>query len=156
LRYFNVFGRRQDPKSAYAAVVPLFVKKLMNHESPVINGDGTNSRDFTYIDNVIHMNELALLTENPKAINTVYNTAFGEQSTLNDLLDTIKKYLSAFDPKISTVETVYGPNRKSDIPHSLANVDKAKTLLKYNPQFSMQQGLQEAVAWYWENLKNKN
>ena len=155
LRYFNVFGRRQDPNGAYAAVIPLFVKKLMNHESPVINGDGTNSRDFTYIDNVIQMNELALFTENPKAVNTVYNTAFGEQTTLNDLLVALKMCLSAFDSEISTVEIVYGPNRIGDIPHSLANVDKAKTLLQYNPQFSMQQGVQQAVAWYWENLKNK-
>ena len=155
LRYFNVFGRRQDPNGAYAAVIPLFVKKLMNHESPVINGDGTNSRDFTYIDNVIQMNELALFTENPEAVNTVYNTAFGEQTTLNDLLVALKMCLSAFDSEISTVEIVYGPNRIGDIPHSLANVDKAKTLLQYNPQFSMQQGVQQAVAWYWENLKNK-
>lgn len=153
LRYFNVFGRRQDPNGAYAAVIPLFVRKLMNHESPVINGDGTNSRDFTYIDNVIQMNELALFIENPEAVNTVYNTAFGEQTTLNDLLVSLKKYLSKLDPKISTVEIVYGPNRMGDIPHSLANVDKAKTLLQYNPKFSMQQGLQQAVAWYWENLK---
>lgn len=153
LRYFNVFGRRQDPNGAYAAVIPLFVKKLMNHESPVINGDGTNSRDFTYIDNVIQMNELALFTENPEAVNTVYNTAFGEQTTLNDLLVALKMCLSAFDSEISTVEIVYGPNRIGDIPHSLANVDKAKTLLQYDPQFSMQQGLQQAVAWYWENLK---
>ena len=155
LRYFNVFGRRQDPNGAYAAVIPLFVKKLMNHESPIINGDGTNSRDFTYIDNVIQMNELALFTENPEAVNTVYNTAFGEQTTLNDLLVALKMCLSAFDSEISTVEIVYGPNRIGDIPHSLANVDKAKTLLQYNPQFSMQQGVQQAVAWYWENLKNK-
>ncbi|MDD2674368.1 MAG: NAD-dependent epimerase/dehydratase family protein [Flavobacterium sp.] len=154
LRYFNVFGRRQDPKSAYAAVIPLFVKKLMNHESPVINGDGTNSIDFTYIDDVIQMNERAILTENPLAINTVYNTACGEQTTLNDLLNTIKKCLSAFDPKISTVQTVYEPTRESDIPHSLINVDKAKNLLQYNPQFSMQQGLQQAADWYWEKLKN--
>ena len=155
LRYFNVFGRRQDPNGAYAAVIPLFVKKLMNHESPIINGDGNNSRDFTYIDNVIQMNELALFTENPEAVNTVYNTAFGEQTTLNDLLVALKMCLSAFDSEISTVEIVYGPNRIGDIPHSLANVDKAKTLLQYNPQFSMQQGVQQAVAWYWENLKNK-
>lgn len=153
LRYFNVFGRRQDPNGAYAAVIPLFVKKLMNHESPIINGDGTNSRDFTYIDNVIQMNELALFTENPEAVNTVYNTAFGEQTTLNDLLVALKMCLSAFDSEISTVEIVYGPNRIGDIPHSLANVDKAKTLLQYDPQFSMQQGVQQAVAWYWENLK---
>jgi UDP-N-acetylglucosamine 4-epimerase len=153
LRYFNVFGRRQDPNGAYAAVIPLFVKKLMNHESPIINGDGNNSRDFTYIDNVIQMNELAMLTENPKAINTVYNTAFGDRTTLNDLMEILKKCLSEFDPTIATITTVYGPNRSGDIPHSLASIEKAKQLLKYNPAFSMQQGLQAATAWYWKNLK---
>ncbi|WP_438966781.1 SDR family oxidoreductase [Flavobacterium sp.] len=153
LRYFNVFGRRQDPNGAYAAVIPLFVKKLMKLESPIINGDGNNSRDFTYINNVIQMNELAMLTNNKEAINTVYNTAFGDRTTLNDLMTSLKKYLSEFDPQISTIETIYGPNRSGDIPHSLASIEKARKLLHYNPQFSMQQGLQEAVAWYWNNLE---
>ena len=153
LRYFNVFGRKQDPNGAYAAVIPKFVMQLMQHESPVINGDGNYSRDFTYIDNVIQMNVLALLTENPAAMNTVYNTAFGDRTTLNDLMASLKKYLAEFDPKIGTIETVYGPNRVGDIPHSLASIDKAKSLLGYAPQFSMQQGLKEAVGWYWENLK---
>ncbi|WP_016989888.1 SDR family oxidoreductase [Flavobacterium sp. ACAM 123] len=153
LRYFNVFGRRQDPNGAYAAVIPLFVKKLMNHESPIVNGDGNFSRDFTYIDNVIQMNELAMLTENPAAINTVYNTAFGDRTTLNDLIENLKKCLAEFDPLIATVETIYGPNRAGDIPHSLASIKKAKQLLQYNPAFSMQQGLQQATSWYWENLK---
>ncbi|MCL6461283.1 MAG: SDR family oxidoreductase [Flavobacterium micromati] len=153
LRYFNVFGRRQDPNGAYAAVIPLFVKKLMNHESPIINGDGNNSRDFTYVDNVIQMNELAMLTSNPEAINTVYNTAFGDRTTLNDLMRLLKKHLCKFDSKISTIETVYGANRAGDIPHSLASIEKAKSLLGYDPQFSIDQGLSSAVAWYWENLK---
>ena len=153
LRYFNVFGRKQDPNGAYAAVIPKFVMQLMNHESPVINGDGNYTRDFTYIDNVIQMNVLALLTEDPAAMNTVYNTAFGDRTTLNDLMASLKKYLADFDPKIGTIETIYGPNRAGDIPHSLASIDKAKSLLGYNPEFSMQQGLQQAVAWYWENLR---
>lgn len=153
LRYFNVFGRKQDPNGAYAAVIPKFVMQLMRHESPVINGDGNYSRDFTYIDNVIQMNVLALLTEDANAMNTVYNTAFGDRTTLNDLMSSLKKYLSDFDPKIGTIETIYGPNRVGDIPHSLASIDKAKKLLGYNPQYSMQEGLQQAVAWYWENLK---
>lgn len=152
LRYFNVFGRRQDPNGAYAAVIPLFVKKLMNHESPVINGDGNNSRDFTYIDNVIQMNELALFTENPEAVNTVYNTAFGDRTSLNDLMEALKKYLSLFDPEIASVKTKYGPAREGDILHSLANIEKAKKLLAYNPKYSMQQGLKEAVVWYRDNL----
>ena len=152
LRYFNVFGRRQDPDGAYAAVIPLFVKKLMNHESPVINGDGEYSRDFTYIDNVIQMNLLAMETVNPEAINTVYNTAYGERTTLNQLVGYLKEFLSELDPEISNVEILHGPNRTGDIPHSLANIDKARSLLGYDPQYSMKQGLKEAIKWYWENL----
>jgi UDP-N-acetylglucosamine 4-epimerase len=152
LRYFNVFGRKQDPNGAYAAVIPLFVKKLMNHESPLINGDGEYSRDFTYIDNVIQMNIRAMETTNPEAINTVYNTAYGERTTLNQLVGYLKEYLSELDPAIAQVEILHGPNRAGDIPHSLANIDKARNLLEYDPQFSMKQGLKEAVKWYWNNL----
>lgn len=151
LRYFNVFGRRQDPNGAYAAVIPLFVKKLMNHESPIINGDGNFSRDFTYIDNVIQMNELALLTENKAAVNTVYNTAVGERTTLNELLSLLKTYLSEYDPAIANVEVQYGPNRDGDVPHSLASVEKAKELLDYYPTFNFQKGLELAVNWYIKN-----
>lgn len=153
LRYFNVFGRRQDPNGAYAAVIPLFVKQLMNHEFPVINGTGEFSRDFTYIDNVIQMNELAMLTTDEKAVNTVYNTAVGDRTTLNMLISYLKEYLSSFDPAIAEVEVVYGPNRQGDIPHSLASIEKAKSLLGYQPTHTIGQGLQEAVQWYWENLK---
>jgi UDP-N-acetylglucosamine 4-epimerase len=152
LRYFNVFGRKQDPKGAYAAVIPKFVMQLMQLESPKINGDGNYSRDFTYIDNVIQMNELAMTTQNPAAINTVYNTAYGDRNTLNNLVEYLKEFLSAYDPRIADVAIEYGPNREGDIPHSLASIEKAKTLLGYNPQFSLQQGLKEAVEWYWENL----
>lgn len=153
LRYFNVFGRKQDPNGAYAAVIPKFVMQFMSHESPVINGDGNYSRDFTYIDNVIQMNELAMTTTNPDAVNTVYNTAFGDRTTLNDLVHYLKTYLAELDPAIGNVDVIYGPNRAGDIPHSLASIDKAKSLLGYNPQFSMQEGLRQAVKWYWENLK---
>ncbi|WP_394775132.1 SDR family oxidoreductase [Flavobacterium sp.] len=153
LRYFNVFGRKQDPNGAYAAVIPKFVTQLMNYESPVINGDGNYSRDFTYIDNVIQMNELAMTNQNPEAINTVYNTAFGDRNTLNDLVRYLKEYLAEFDSKIADVEIVYGANRAGDIPHSLASIDKAKTMLGYNPKYSLQEGLKEAVSWYWNNLK---
>ena len=152
LRYFNVFGRRQDPFGAYAAAIPLFVKKLMAHESPVINGDGEYSRDFTYIDNVIQMNMLAMTTTNPDAVNQVYNTAFGERTTLNQLVDYLKEYLSEFDLEIANVEIIHGPNRLGDIPHSLACIDKAKKLLGYNPEYSMCDGLKEAVKWYWHNI----
>jgi len=150
LRYFNVFGRRQDPNGAYAAVIPLFVKKLLHHESPVINGDGTNSRDFTYIDNVIQMNLLAMETTNTEAINQVYNTAYGEQTSLNQLLSYLKEILSEYDPEILNIEPVHGPNRKGDIPHSLASIEKAKRLLGYSPQYSVKEGLKEAVKWYRE------
>ncbi len=153
LRYFNVFGRKQDPNGAYAAVIPKFVLQLMNLESPVINGDGNYSRDFTYIDNVIQMNELAMFTENPEAINTVYNTAFGERTTLNELVNYLKDYLAEYNNKIADVEVVYGSNREGDIPHSLASIEKAKKLLRYNPNYSIKEGLKEAVKWYWENLK---
>lgn len=153
LRYFNVFGKRQDPNGAYAAVIPKFVMQFMAHESPVINGDGNHSRDFTYIDNVVHMNELALLTQNTSAVNTVYNTAYGDRTTLNEMVNYLKKYLSVYDPAIAHVSVAYGPNRAGDIPHSLASIDKAKNLLGYAPQFSMGQGLEKAIAWYWENLK---
>ncbi|MDD2983079.1 MAG: SDR family oxidoreductase [Crocinitomicaceae bacterium] len=155
LRYFNVFGRRQDPNGAYAAVIPLFVKKLMNYESPTINGDGEFSRDFTYIDNVIQMNELAMLTQNKEAINTIYNTAFGDRTTLNNLLDVLKKELTTYDPKIKDVKIIHGPNRLGDIPHSLASIEKAKTKLNYNPQYNLQKGIQESLKWYWENLNTK-
>lgn len=156
LRYFNVFGRRQDPNGAYAAVIPLFVKKLINHESPVINGDGEYSRDFTYIDNVIQMNLLALSTTNPEAINQVYNTAFGERTTLNQLVQYLKEFLSDYDPGINDVKIVHGPNRQGDIPHSLANVDKARKMLDYDPKYSMKEGLREAVKWYWARYKDNN
>ena len=106
LRYFNVFGRKQDPNGAYAAVIPKFVSQLMNGESPVINGDGNYSRDFTYIDNVIQANLLSLVTTNEKAINTVYNVAYGDRNTLNDLMGYLKEYLSEFDSKISNVEVI--------------------------------------------------
>jgi UDP-N-acetylglucosamine 4-epimerase len=153
LRYFNVFGRRQDPNGAYAAVIPLFIKQLMNHNSPVINGDGEYSRDFTYIDNVVQMNLLAITTNNAQAVNSVYNTAYGERTTLNDLINYLKENLSEYDPEISKIEIKYGPNRKGDIPHSLASIDKAKEFLGYNPQYSLKDGLKQAISWYWQNLK---
>ena len=154
LRYFNVFGRRQDPNGAYAAVIPLFVKKFMAHEAPNINGDGEYSRDFTYIDNVIQMNDLALQAEaGSEAVNQIYNTAYGERTTLNQLVEYLKEYLSQYDAEIANVVPTHGPNRVGDIPHSLACVDKAKRLLGYDPQFSMKQGLKEACGLYWNNLK---
>lgn len=153
LRYFNVFGRRQDPNGAYAAVIPKFVMQFMKHESPVINGTGDYSRDFTYIDNVIQMNERAMLTDNPEAINTVYNTAVGDRTTLNELVNYLKEFLASYDAEIANVDVVHGPNRQGDIPHSLASVDKARRLLGYQPTHEIREGLQQAVKWYWDNLK---
>jgi UDP-N-acetylglucosamine 4-epimerase len=152
LRYFNVFGRRQDPNGAYAAVIPKFVSQLMKHESPVINGDGNFSRDFTYVDNVVQANLLSLVSTDKKVINTVYNVAFGDRNTLNDLMKYLKEYLSEFDNAIKDIEVVHGSNRVGDIPHSHASIEKAKQNLKYNPQYSLEQGLKEAVKWYWKNI----
>ena len=153
LRYFNVFGRKQDPNGAYAAVIPLFVKQLIGLHSPTINGNGEYSRDFTYIDNVIQMNLLAITTQDKKALNTVYNTACGDRATLNQLVGYLKEFLSAYDPKVNQVEIEYGPYRNGDIPHSLASISKAQHLLGYKPQFNLREGLKEAISWYWQNLK---
>ena len=153
LRYFNVFGRKQDPNGAYAAVIPKFVIQFLNYESPVINGDGSYSRDFTYIDNVIQMNMLALTTKNKEALNEVYNVAYGQRTDLNELVNLLKEYLSGFDSKIKDVEIKYGPNRIGDVPHSLASIEKAEKELGYNPKFDIKSGLKEAVKWYWKYLK---
>lgn len=153
LRYFNVFGRKQDPNGAYAAVIPKFVMQLMKYESPVINGDGSYSRDFTYIDNVIQMNLRSISSNNKEAINTVYNVAYGERTDLKELVSLLKEYLSVYDPKIAQVDIKYGPNRQGDVPHSLASIEKAKELLGYDPKYNIESGLKEAVQWYWANLK---
>jgi len=159
LRYFNVFGKRQDPNGAYAAVIPKFVMQLMAHESPIINGDGTYSRDFTYIKNVLEANEKAALADfktiqkYTKSSASVFNVAYGERTDLNELCTELKKNLSVFDSEISNIEIKHGPIRGGDIPHSLANIEKGRSLLGYNPQFGIKEGLKEAVKWYWENLK---
>ena len=153
LRYFNVFGRQQAPDGAYAAVIPKFVLQFINYKSPVINGNGSFSRDFTYIDNVIEANVKAMLTTKPEAVNTVYNIAYGERTTLNELVELIRSYLSVFDPKIGSIKISYGPERMGDIPHSLASIEKARRLLGYNPAYDIRNGLKEAIRWYWENLK---
>ncbi len=153
LRYFNVFGRRQDPFGAYAAVIPKFVKLLIDKKSPVINGDGSHSRDFTYVDNVVQMNQLAAISKNPDAVNTVYNVAFGENTNLNELVSLLKEFLSEFDKDILKVESIHGETRQGDVLHSLASIDKAKSLLGYKPKYDIRKGLQEAVEWYYHNLK---
>jgi UDP-N-acetylglucosamine 4-epimerase len=155
LRYFNVFGPRQDPDGAYAAVIPKFVSALIAHESPVVNGDGSFSRDFTYVANVVQANELAATTEIPDAVNTVYNVAYGERTSLNELVDFLKKLLSEYDPEILNVKFEYGPERQGDIPHSLASVEKGKRLLGYTPLYSVSEGLEAAIQWYWNSLSVK-
>ena len=154
LRYFNVFGPKQNPNGPYAAVIPLFIKKLTNYESPVINGDGSFSRDFTFINNVIQMNILALTTDDKIAINQVYNTAVGERTTLIEMFLLLKKYLSKHDPRISQVEVKFGPERLGDIPHSLASMEKANKLLNYSPSYTLEQGIEMYVEWYIKNNNN--
>jgi len=153
LRYFNVYGKRQDPNGAYAAVIPKFTQLFIKHESPTINGDGTFSRDFTFIDNVVQMNHLAATTENKKAIGEVFNTAVGDRATLIQMTNLLKQYLAEFDATIANVEVIHGPERKGDIPHSLASIDKAKQLLGYQPTHDLEKGLKVAVDWYWNNLR---
>ena len=152
LRYFNVFGRRQDPNGAYAAVIPLFVKQFMHYESPVINGDGTNTRDFTYIDNVIQMNHLASTTTNFDALGEVFNTAVGDRNTILYVAELIRSYLSKKDPKIANVIIHFGPDREGDIPHSHASIRKAQQILSYDPSTNLKKGVHFALEWYTNNL----
>lgn len=173
LRYFNVFGRRQDPHGAYAAVIPTFVSSLIKHESPYINGDGSYSRDFTYIENVIQANIKAATTstdsfrtklseynksqglsfDEKRTISEVVNIAFGERTTLNELVDYLKDSLKDFDSLIPTVKTQYRETRNGDIPHSLASIQKASSLIGYKPEYSVKDGIKEACEWYYNNLK---
>lgn len=154
LRYFNVFGRKQDPNGAYAAAIPKFIKAFVNYESPIIHGDGSQSRDFTYIDNVIQANVLAATTTNSNALNQVYNVACGEQSILLDLLKHIQNLLKQFDEKIDQVKISFGPERIGDIKHSLASIEKAKKQLNYSPSHNVNEGIEAAIQWYWEYFKN--
>ena len=200
LRYFNVFGRRQDPNGAYAAVIPKFVSALIKHKSPQINGDGSYSRDFTYIENVIQANQLAAITPTeaikqkqvdyytqintknfssskeeyadeaqrnqgevvkeleakslqPATLSEVFNVAFGERTSLNELAQILKDNLAKFDPLIADMQFKYGDSRQGDVPHSLASIEKGNSLLEYQPEYSVKKGLEEACEWYWKNLK---
>ncbi len=153
IRYFNVFGRRQDPNSTYAAVIPLFIKKILKHEQPIINGDGSNSRDFTYIDNIIHINMLALETLSPKAFNQIYNGAGGENTSVLELEQLITKNLSAYDNCIDCIVPIFGPNRIGDVKHSKASISKARELLGYTPVCTFEDGLKKTIYWYLTNLK---
>lgn len=154
LRYFNVFGKRQDPDSTYAAVIPKFVKSFIIGESPVINGDGTHSRDFTYIDNVIQMNFRAAATRNPEAVNTCYNVAVGDNANLNQLIEALRKNLARFIPNVQAIPVIHGPERPGDVRHSQASVEKAQKLLGYQPSIRFEEGLALATEWYYHHLKS--
>ncbi len=151
LRYFNVFGRRQDPQGAYAAVIPRWIETFLRLERPVINGDGSTSRDFCYVDNAVQANLLAALAEGKEALNTVYNVACGQRTSLNDLWRIIRGHLAENNPAIGRIEPVYGPFRQGDVLHSLADINKAKSLLGYNPIFNSEEGLKETVTWFLNN-----
>ncbi|VAW26464.1 UDP-glucose 4-epimerase [hydrothermal vent metagenome] len=151
LRYFNVFGRRQDPNGAYAAVIPKFIDQLINLKSPTINGDGKTSRDFTYIDNVIQINQLAALTSSPKAINKVFNVAVGGRVSLIEMFEELKKNLGIYKNEIAHVNLIFGPERAGDVKHSQADISLATNLLGYNPKFDFESGISKYVDWYWNN-----
>lgn len=153
LRYFNVFGRRQTPQGAYAAAIPKFISAFINKNAPTIHGDGNQTRDFTYIDNVIQANELAATTTNKDAINQVYNIACGDKIILNDLVNKIRHSLTKFDSSIAKIDSIYIEERKGDVKHSLASIEKAKTYLGYKPSHQFEDGLKEAIDWYWDNLQ---
>jgi len=160
LRYFNVFGKNQDPNGAYAAVIPLWVKKMMQHEAPVINGDENYSRDFTYIKNVIQANEKAMLadaenliTKHKKHVHQVFNVAFGSTTKLIELFEALRDNLAKHDPAIAAIKPIIGPFREGDIPHSHASIEKAKRLINYEPQFNARQGFELVSEWYYKNLK---
>jgi UDP-N-acetylglucosamine 4-epimerase len=146
LRYFNIFGPKQNPAGPYAAVIPLFAEALLKHEAPTINGDGNHSRDFTFVDNAVQANMLALFTENKQAVNQVYNIACGEQTSLNELFEGLRKEAG------STLEPLHGPERAGDVKHSLADITKAKQLLGYDPAVSVKEGLKKTLEWYKECL----
>lgn len=158
LRYFNVFGKNQSPNGAYAAVIPKFIIRLINHQSPIINGDGSFSRDFTYIDNVIQANLLALelgaekiFNNSKKSLHQIFNVAFGESTNLNELVIVLKNNLSKFDKHILDIEPMYAPAKEGDVPHSLASIEKAKRILGYQPKFSLEKGLKVACEWYYNH-----
>jgi UDP-N-acetylglucosamine 4-epimerase len=148
LRYFNVFGKRQDPEGAYAAVIPKWIGQLLSGQQPVINGDGETSRDFCYIENTLQANLLAASSNNKDAFNQVYNVAYGERTSLTELFVAIKQNLAAYSPDVESIEPIYGDFRKGDVRHSLADISKARTLLGYEPGFNVNDGMKKTIDWY--------
>lgn len=154
LRYFNIFGRRQDPQGAYAAVIPKWFASLIKGENPFINGDGETSRDFCYIENCIQANILAACADKEEARDQVYNVAYGERTTLNELFSLIKDRVAIEKPDVTSIEPEYRDFRPGDVRHSLASIEKAKNLIGYEPEFSVRDGLDQAARWYLENLSH--
>ncbi|MDR2604915.1 MAG: SDR family oxidoreductase [Desulfovibrio sp.] len=152
LRYFNVFGRRQDPEGAYAAVIPLWFAGMLRGERIHINGDGENSRDFCYIDNCVQANILAACTARPDALNRVYNVAFGQSTTLNELFLLIREEAARHNPRAAATEAEYRDFRAGDVRHSLADIGRAQSFLGYTPEYGVREGLKEAGAWYAAHL----
>ncbi|MEW8211692.1 MAG: NAD-dependent epimerase/dehydratase family protein [Candidatus Thiodiazotropha taylori] len=155
LRYFNIFGQRQDPNGAYAAVIPKWVASMIDREDVFINGDGETSRDFCYIDNAVQANLLAATTTNPDATNQVYNVAVGDRTSLSQLFTKIRDILADRFDYLSDLAPVYRDFRAGDVRHSLANIDKASSLLGYQPSHNIDQGLTEAMSWYVDDLTGK-
>jgi len=151
LRYFNIFGKRQDPEGAYAAVIPKWISSLIKNKPVYINGDGETSRDFCYIENVVQINLLAATTDNPEAVNQVYNVAVGDQNTLNQLYEALRVNLAELYPHLVEAKPIYRDFREGDVRHSLADISKSKSLLGYAPQYRIGEGLKEAMTWYMEN-----
>ncbi len=148
LRYFNVFGRRQDPDGAYAAVIPKWVGSLLAGRPCYVNGDGETSRDFCYVDNVVQANLLAATSRHPEATDQVYNVAFGERTTLNEIFGLIRDGLAAYRPELAQAEPIYREPRAGDVRHSLADIGRIRSRLGYAPAFSVRDGLAEALDWY--------
>ena len=144
-------GPKQDPEGAYAAVIPSFIMTLLSHKTPVINGDGSVSRDFTFVDSVVQANHLAALAEHPEALNTIYNVAHGKRTTLNELVELIRDQIGEFDSEVRKIEAKHGPARKGDIAHSLASVEKAERLLGYRPGHTLKEGMALTVKWFSGN-----
>lgn len=154
LRYFNIFGKRQDPNGAYAAVIPKWVSAIMNNQEILINGDGDTSRDFCYIENTVQINILAATADNDNATNQIYNVALGDRTSLNDLYELIQKELVSLSPGLEEVKPVYVDFRAGDVRHSQADIYKARSLLGYDPEFRINEGLKKSMVWYVNNLKD--
>lgn len=153
LRFFNVFGERQDPEGPYAAAIPRFIKRLMDHSPPTVNGKGDQTRDFTYVKNAAMAAALAVGTESDEVHGEVFNVAYGESCDLLSLIEKLKEGLASMDPEVLKIQPEHGPERPGDVPKSLADISKARHLLGYEPTYDLDAGLQRAIPWYWENWR---